>query len=229
MKKYNTLFFDADDTLLDFDAAESSALRLLFKEQNIPLTLEVEAYYKKLNKDLWKSYEAGKITRDELFNSRFSTLFNNLGHKVDGIFMEKKYRYYLQEGHQLIHGAFELVNDLYKEYDLYIVTNGVAKTQDKRLRASGLYPLFKGIFVSEDAGYQKPRKEFFDYVFARVPNFTEKKGLIVGDSLGSDIKGGVLAGLDSCWYNPKANSNDTDIVPTYEIRKLQELYQVLGY
>ncbi|WP_458414777.1 YjjG family noncanonical pyrimidine nucleotidase [Schinkia sp. CFF1] len=229
MKKYNTLFFDADDTLLDFDAAESSALRLLFKDQNIPLTTEVEAYYKKLNKDLWKSYEAGKINRDELFNSRFSTLFDNLGHAVDGILMEKKYRHYLQEGHQLIHGAFELVNNLHKDYDLYIVTNGVSKTQDKRLRASGLYPLFKGIFVSEDAGYQKPRKEFFDYVFARIPNFTAKKSLIVGDSLGSDIKGGVLAGLDSCWYNPKADPNDTDIEPTYEIRKLQELYHILDH
>ena len=61
LKKYRTLLFDVDDTLLDFGAAEMEALRLLFKEQNIPLTSEIEAHYKKINQDLWKSFEKGKI------------------------------------------------------------------------------------------------------------------------------------------------------------------------
>lgn len=227
LKKYQTLLFDVDDTLLDFSAAENFALRLLFEDQKIRLTTEIEADYKKINLGLWKSFEEGKINRDEVVNTRFSLLFKEYGQFVDGFLLEKKYRSYLEEGHQLVNGAFELISDLQNQYDLYIVTNGVSKTQDKRLRDSGLYPLFKDIFVSENTGFQKPMKEFFDFVFARIPNFSVEHGLIIGDSLSSDIKGGQLAGLDTCWFNPEMKPNNTQTIPTYQIQKLNNLYQIL--
>ncbi|WP_090633772.1 YjjG family noncanonical pyrimidine nucleotidase [Neobacillus massiliamazoniensis] len=228
MKKYKTLFFDVDDTLLDFGAAEKVALRLLFEEQKIPLTTEIETHYKKINQDLWKSFEDGKLTRDVVVNTRFSILFKEYGQEVDGALLEKKYRSYLEEGHEFVNGAFELITDLQHQYDLYIVTNGISKTQDKRLRDSGLFPLFKRIFVSEDTGFQKPMKEFFDYVFARIPNFSAEQALIIGDSLSADIKGGQLAGLDTCWFNPEMKPNKTKLIPTYQIQKLEELYRILG-
>jgi 2-haloacid dehalogenase len=228
LKKYRTLLFDLDDTLLDFGAAEKLALRLLFEDQKIPLTTEIEAHYKKINHGLWRSFEEGKIDRDEVVNTRFFILFKEYGQEADGVLLEKKYRSYLEEGHQHVIGAFELITDLHNKYDLYIVTNGVSKTQDKRLRDSGLYPLFKDIFVSEDTGFQKPMKEYFDYVFARIPNFSVEEGLIIGDSLNADIKGGQLAGLDTCWFNPEMKPNDTEIVPTFQIQKLDGLYRILN-
>lgn len=227
LKEYRTLLFDVDDTLLDFGAAEREALRLLFEEQKIPLTHEIEAHYKNINQGLWQKFEEGTIPRDEVVNTRFSTLFKAYNREVDGTLLEKSYRIYLEEGKQLVNGALELITDLQHRYDIYIVTNGVSTTQYKRLRASGLHPLFKDIFVSEDTGFQKPMKEFFDYVFARIPNFNVEQALIIGDSLSSDIKGGNMAGLDTCWYNPESKPNPTDIIPTYEIHKLDELYRLL--
>lgn len=229
MKKYQTLLFDVDDTLLDFGAAEREALRLLFKEQNIPLPPEIEANYRRINQDLWKSFEEGKLIREEVLNTRFSILFKAYNREVDGVLLEKSYRSYLEEGSQLVNGALELITDLQDQYDLYIVTNGVSKTQYKRLRASGLSPLFKDIFVSEDTGSQKPMKEYFDYVFARIAKFEANQALIIGDSLSADIKGGQLAGLDTCWYNPEMKPNNTNIIPTYEIQKLEELYGILHH
>jgi 2-haloacid dehalogenase len=227
LKNYKTLFFDVDDTLLDFGAAEKLALQLLFEEQNIPLTSEVEDQYKKINQGLWKRFEAGELDRDEVVNTRFSLLFNENGKEMDGALLEKNYRSYLEQGHQLVDGAFELISELHNNYDLYVVTNGVSKTQDIRLRDSGLFPFFKNIFVSEDTGYQKPMKEFFDYVFSRIPNFRVEEALIIGDSLSADIKGGELAELDTCWFNPNMKHNHSNINPSYQIHKLEEIKKIL--
>ncbi|MGE7623015.1 YjjG family noncanonical pyrimidine nucleotidase [Viridibacillus sp. NPDC096237] len=228
MKKYQTLLFDVDDTLLDFGAAEKEALYLLFKDQKITLTDEIEERYKKINQGLWSAFEKGEINHDEVVNTRFALLFKEYGKEVDGPLLERNYRTHLEEGHQLIEGALELITSLQDRYNLYIVTNGVSKTQDKRLRASGLHTLFKDIFVSEDTGFQKPMKEYFDYVFARIPNILTEDTLIIGDSLSSDIKGGQLAGIDTCWFNPHMKPNNTEIMPTYQIQKLEELYQTLN-
>ncbi|QWI52257.1 YjjG family noncanonical pyrimidine nucleotidase [Bacillus mycoides] len=227
MKKYKTLLFDVDDTLLDFQKAEKIALRMLFEEKGLLLTDEIEDRYKKINKSLWDSFEKGEIARNEIINTRFSILFKEYGEEVDGILVENNYRSYLEEGNQLMQGAFEFINQIQSKYDLYIVTNGISKTQDKRLRNAGLHSLFKDIFVSEDTGFQKPMREYFDYVFERIPNFASEEGLIIGDSLSADIKGGYVAGIDTCWFNPEKKSNDSEIMPTYEVHNFEELYALL--
>lgn len=227
MKKYKTLLFDVDDTLLDFQKAEKVALRVLFEEKGIPLTDEIEARYKKINKGLWDAFEKGELSHNEVVNTRFSLLFKEYGEEVDGILLENNYRNYLEEGNQLMQGAFEFINQIQGEYELYIVTNGVSKTQDKRLRNAGLHSLFKDVFVSEDTGFQKPMKEYFDYVFERIPNFAPEEGLIIGDSLSADMKGGYVAGIDTCWFNPERKLNDSGIIPTYEVHNFEELEALL--
>ncbi len=188
----------------------------------------MKTQYKTINQNLWRAFEEGKITRDEVVNTRFSALFKEYGYEADGALLEQKYRRFLEKGHQLMDGAFDLISNLQLQFDLYIVTNGVSKTQYKRLRDSGLFPFFKDIFVSEDTGCQKPMKEYFDYVFARIPQFSAEHTLIIGDSLTADVKGGQLAGLDTCWFNPDLKQNELEIMPTYEIRELEELYRILN-
>ncbi|MGG0236186.1 YjjG family noncanonical pyrimidine nucleotidase [Bacillus tropicus] len=227
MKKYKTLLFDVDDTLLDFQKAEKAALRMLFEEKGMSLTSEIEAQYKKINKSLWDAFEEGEINRDEVVNTRFSILFKGYGEEVDGILFENNYRSYLEEGNHLMQGALEFINQIQSEYDLYIVTNGISKTQDKRLRNAGLHALLQDVFVSEDTGFQKPMKEYFDYVFERIPNFAPEEGLIIGDSLSADIKGGYVAGIDTCWFNPERKLNDSGIIPTYEVHNFEELEALL--
>lgn len=227
LKKYKTLLFDLDDTLLDFGATEDAALRQLFDDQKMTLTLEIKAHYKKINEGLWKSFERGEIDREELLNTRFSNFFKEYGIDVDGALLEAKYRTFLKEGHHLMEGAMELISTLHKNFELYIVTNGDSTTQFQRLKDSGLAPFFKDVFVSEDAGFQKPTKEFFDFAFKQIENFEKEKSIIIGDSLTADITGGYNVGMDTCWINVSEKTNDTNIIPTYEIKHLNELYQIL--
>jgi len=227
MAKYNTLLFDLDETLLDFEAAKKHALKSIIEEAKIPYSKEVVECYERINHHLWRSYEEGKIQLHEVINTRFQRFFKEYGIDVDGITYDKKFRQYLAEGNYVIDGAVELITDLKDQYDLYIVTNGVPDTQYKRLKNAGIESYFKGIFVSVEIGYQKPMKKFFDYVFERIPNLNKSKTLIIGDSLSSDIQGGINAGIDTCWFNPRKNHNHSNFKPNYEIHKLEELYRII--
>jgi 2-haloacid dehalogenase len=224
---YTTLLFDVDDTLLDFQLTEENALQKLFQEQGVKMTPELKVSYKALNHQLWREFEEGKRTRDEVTNERFSLFFQQLGQEVDGVALENSYRQYLNQGHDLLGNSREIIADLAKKADLYVVTNGVSKTQYQRLGDAKLTDYFKDIFVSEDTGYQKPMKEYFDYVFARIPNVDRNKTVIIGDSLTSDIKGGQQAGIDQIWLQPETAKEDALIQPTYKIKRLEEIYSIL--
>ena len=102
----------------------------------------------------------------------------------------------------LLDGAEDACRILSAVYDLYIVTNGVERTQKKRLANSAVKPYIKDIFVSEKVGVPKPMKEYFDYVFAHIGEERRESSVIIGDSLTSDIEGGRRAGIDTILFCP---------------------------
>ena len=228
MKKYKKLYFDVDDTLIDFKAAEKVALPALFKEYQMDFTEEVEVYYKTLNRQLWLALERGEITREQLMNRRFGETMRYFGQSINGREMDERYRELLVDTVVLIEGAEQVLSELSKDYELYIVTNGVLETQLARIRAANITSYFKRIFVSEETGYQKPQIEFFNYVFSNVENFEKPTSLIIGDSITADIMGGFNAGIDTCWFNRYNQTVDVSIQPTYVLRNLHELVGMLS-
>ena len=228
MKKYKKLYFDVDDTLIDFKAAEKVALPALFKEYQMDFTEEVEVYYKTLNRQLWLALERGEITREQLMNRRFGETMRYFGQSINGREMDERYRELLVDTVVLIEGAEQVLSELSKDYELYIVTNGVLETQLARIRAANITSYFKRIFVSEETGYQKPQIEFFNYVFSNVENFEKPTSLIIGDSITADIMGGFNAGIDTCWFNRYNQTVDISIQPTYVLKDLHELVGMLS-
>lgn len=228
--KYDILLFDADATLLDFEAAERAALDQTFAAFSIPLTAELEQAYRLYNASLWRQLEEGKINKEYVLHHRFQDVLPRFGHRIPADFsFEEAYQTALGEGHELIEGAEETLEALKREPDcrIYIVTNGVGRTQRSRWKACGLAPFTDDLFISEEAGYEKPDRRFFDYVFARIPDFDPARALVIGDSLNSDILGGHQAGLDTCWFNLKGKKNESGVRPTYEIGQLTELLKLV--
>lgn len=227
MKKYEFLLFDADNTLLDFDENERVSLLDTFEHFGLPCTEEVLGLYHEINIMYWEMLSRKEIERDALLIKRFETLFERVGIKADPVATENHYRTNLGNGCQIMAGAMEVLKELKKDYKLYVITNGVAKTQHNRLEKSGLAELMEDIFISDEIGYNKPDKEFFEYVESHIPCFEHEKALVIGDSLFSDIRGGVEFGLDTCYLNIYHKQNTSEIIPTYEIQDIVELPKLL--
>ena len=112
------------------------------------------------------------------------------------------------------------------QYSLYIITNGVAQTQYQRLKDSQLLPFFQAIFVSEEIGYQKPDRAYFDYVCTKV-HCKREQMLVIGDSLNCDILGAQRSHIASVWFHADKQQNASSVIPDYEIHALEELWSIL--
>lgn len=222
-EKKISVLLDLDDTILDFKKAEKIAVSKTFRGIGIEPTDAVVERYSEINVGQWEKLELGIITREEVLSSRFDMLFEELGVDYSGYEAQLIYEKLLEIGHFFMPGAEEMLNTLHGKYDLYIVSNGTASVQFSRLASAGITHMFKGIFISEHMGTQKPSKEYFDKCFAAIPGFDRERAIVVGDSLTSDIRGGINAGVRTCWYNPRGKAPREDIVADYTITELGEL------
>lgn len=223
-----TVLLDIDDTILDFHKAQQTALPATFVELGIEPTPEVLRRYTEINREGWQMLERGEITRDEVVLRRFRILFAELGRpEIDPKRTWAIYEDKLSRVHVFIDGAPELLDALYGKYDLYVVSNGTASVQDRRIAESGIYKYFKRMFISERVGHDKPSREFFDVCFADIGEIDKSTTIIVGDSLTSDILGGINAGIRTCHFNPKGAHSDK-IKPDYEVKTLAEIPSLLA-
>ena len=220
------LLFDLDDTLFDFHASEKESLKDTLIHFGIEPTEPAMALYSEVNRGQWKLLELGKTTKPKLKIDRYRIFFEKTGVDVSALEAADFYENRLSKSAILTDGATELLDTLRGKYRLYLITNGFSVIQRGRIAASGLGEYFDGIFVSEEMGADKPSLEYFGKCFAQIEGFEKSESLIIGDSLSSDIKGGITAGVKTVWYNPKGASA-TDIVPDYEIHTLAELTELL--
>ena len=220
------LLLDLDDTILDFHKAEHIALSKTLRSLGLEPTEEVLSRYSVINKAHWERLEKKELTRPQVLLGRFETLFREYGIEVDPAKCASLYEENLSIGHYFLPGAEEALEVLSKKYKLYLVSNGTAKVQAGRLKSANISHFFDIIFVSQEVGADKPDITYFDRVFARIEGFQKEKAIIVGDSLTSDIQGGINAGIRTCWVNPKGKSV-THIVPDYQIESIAQLDALL--
>ncbi len=223
MPRYSTILFDADNTLLDFDRSEREALLDALRFVGVTPVEEMIPVYSRINVANWKKLEQGLITKSALRVARFSEFCEYYGLDVDVTALSDAYTRILATKSYLIDGALEVCRALKPHCRLYVITNGIASVQVGRFDPSPLYPLFEKAFISEEIGVEKPARAFFDAVEAQIPYFDARDTLVVGDSLTSDIQGGINAGIDTCWFNRKGEQIPADMPINYVISSLQDL------
>ena len=221
------LFLDLDDTILDFHKAEHIALSKTLEQFGLTPTEAVLSRYSRINKEHWERLERGELTRAQVLSGRFLVLFQEMGYQVDPEQVARTYEKNLSVGHYFLPGAEAAVDALSKKYRLFLASNGTASVQKGRMTSANLYRFFEKVFVSQEIGHNKPAKEYFDACFAQIPGFDKSKAIIVGDSLTSDILGGINAGIATCWVNPGKKPCPAHMKPDYEIGYLYQLEELL--
>ena len=229
MGRFTTILWDLDQTILDFKRSQEYALSYCFEKMGLQINDNIHALYVAINDDYWDRLEKGEVTKEELFAGRYRTLFEKLN--ITGKSPEKMaelYQEILGSVYFFLDEADKIIMQLKEQgYKQYIVTNGFLKTQANKIRISGLDKLVDASFASEEIGYPKPRKEYFDACFARMKGITREECILVGDSLTSDMQGGIGAGIATCWYNPTGKANHLHLAIDHEIRDLHEVPLIL--
>lgn len=222
MKKYTTLLFDLDNTLLDFSLAERICVKKVFEQNNLPSDDDAADLYSLVNDGYWKAYERGEIKAEDIYVNRFITFGEKIGIKVDGEKLFKEYTLLLSKCSVKKPFCDEILEYCKQNgYDISIITNGIAYNQRSRISLSGIINYISHIFISEELGAQKPEKAFFDRALENLKEKDKTKILVIGDSVTSDIAGAINTGLDSCFLGEK------DCNATYKIMELKELINII--
>lgn len=227
------ILFDADGTLYDFDRSEACAVSEVLEICSLPHDAETVELYHRINDSEWKALERGETTRERLKIARFEKLLEALAERgvsaeVTAREMADMYVVHLSQQCILFPESEPVCRTLSGRAKLYIITNGITRVQSGRFKRSPITKYFGDIFISEAMSAVKPELRYFEIVFESIGitlDEAKERVLVVGDSLTSDIKGAIAAGLDCCWYNPHGRDAG-DVMPTYTIKSLYELYDI---
>lgn len=222
------VFLDLDDTILDFQKGERKAIEITFRKMGLPDDKATVERYIDINLCCWKALERGEMSKDQVLFGRFDRLFSELGVNASSAEAQSIYEPILATEHDFIPGGENLLKEFegLGKYDLYMATNGISAVQKPRIADSGIGKYFKGIFISEELGFAKPKKEYFEACFKQIDGFKPEETIIVGDSLTSDIAGGRNAGIITCHFN-RFGASYGEIKPDYTITNLSELIPLL--
>ena len=214
------IFFDVDDTLLNFNASANYAYKKMLEEHHIPYYPNVEAYYHEVNKQLWQILDHGKITRDELLVKRFKIVFK----EYDAQKLNQSFLTYLSDSAYVNPNTIETLSTLYKKYPLYAASNSQYDLQLKRLKLANISKYFTDIYCSSSIGFTKPDIRFYQKCIEKT-NIDPSEILMVGDNIITDIEGAKKAGLQTCLYDP--NKLDHDL--TYCDHVIYDLIELIKY
>ena len=227
-RRFDWILFDADGTLLDYNAAESHSLAESAGSFGVELSPGMHQAYRDINSALWRQFELGQVSSEELRVRRFTELAALFGWEMSGSEFSDAYLSALTRSGHMMDGAREMLDSLPGDYRLAVITNGIRDVQYGRLRVAGILDKFEYVIISEDAGAAKPSPDFFDYMCRVIGETRQDRMLVVGDSVSSDIAGGVGYGIPSVWFNPESIPNRSAVQPDWEIRDWDGLDLILS-
>ena len=226
----------------DFDGNADRTYHAMFDEFGLETLCGVDyatfhKRYCEINDTLWEAYRNGTLSKELLSIRRFSLTLADFGCDPESVeiirLSQRMGDYYVKEGTRqtgLMPGAREVLEWLDTQRDrftLAVITNGFSEAQFPKMKTSRIDRYFDYFFLSEDIGYMKPDRRFFDAAIAKMGTEPEQC-LVIGDDYKVDILGAMNVGIPQVYYNLSGTPlPEGRPKPTYEIRELLEIIDLV--
>lgn len=202
------IFFDIDDTILDYDQCAVITLRNACQTLGTAYDETVQAEYRRVDDALWAQQKQGKLTIPQVLERRNAHMMNYLGLR-DGISFQEAFIEAFANSAALTDGIKPILQQLKAQgIPMYCASNGFYDVQFNRLAKAGVLPYFTELFVSDAVGYEKPDPRFFAHCLQKT-GYAPEEVLMIGDSVTADIKGALAAGWNVCYFNK--NNKDSGL------------------
>jgi len=230
--KYTDILLDLDDTLIDTAANTKTTVEKIYNAYRLEKYFSsfpdfFSFYYTNVNK-LWEMYNKGEISKEEIQFERFAVSLRHIDDMSDELIKDinEVYEQWVMRKGVLIDGAIDLLNYLKPGYRMHILSNGFTEMQYIKMDSAGIpQSYFDNIILSDVVGVNKPHSDIFSYALQKAGVKAENT-IMIGDNLLSDISGARNGGIDQIWFNPE-NKSSGDITPTYTVRSLAEIRNIL--
>ena len=212
--RIKTVWFDLDDTLIDFRTNSRAALRIVYDSVE-PIRLlfaDAEAWterYEFHNHRLWDQYSRAEIDRDTLRMERFrhplaeagmtDAEARRLSEFIDTYYLDR-----LAEQKNLIPGAIELIDAIknrWPDIRIGVLSNGFADVQHRKIRNAGLQDKIDLTVLSDDIDVNKPDRRLFEHAARMAASEQPDSNLLIGDNPTTDIAGALCAGWHAVWFD----------------------------
>jgi putative hydrolase of the HAD superfamily len=222
--KYKMIYFDLDNTILDFNKSEEFALKKIFEFLKLNFKDEYLNIYKPINEKWWRLFSEGKFPKDVIVVKRFQEFFETININLDNYEeISKFYLKALSNAAFFIDGAEEFLKTIKeKGIRMAAITNGVESVQQNRAKIAKLNRFFEFILTSEKVGKPKPEPDIF-YFAEKLSKVPLSKSVYVGDNIETDYEGAKRANLDFILFDPENKFN----VNIKKAKNFSELYELL--
>jgi putative hydrolase of the HAD superfamily len=231
MNKYKHIFFDLDHTIWDFDKNAEETLYELYdayrlNEIGLPSAAIFIETYTRNNHLLWAEYHTGKISKDELRETRFKRTFLELGIHPDmlPLAFEDDYVKLCPTKTNLFPHAHETLQYLQNKYKLHLISNGFKESSELKVGNTNIGGYFQNVIISEIVGVNKPDPAIFEHALA-LAGATKNESLMIGDSLEADVYGALNFGIDAIYFNPFNAPKPENVL--LQVTHLRELTLIL--
>lgn len=222
---YKAIFFDLDDTLIDFSSCQKLAIDLLYKECQKELSIEkalFRKYFLQINRKLWDEVESSTLSVSDLRFERFNLLVDRLSLSKSPNKLASIFEGYIAENIRFYPGVWDALLFLKKHHQLGIVTNGLTSLQLKKMQTLGLLNLFDDFVIAESVGFAKPDSRIFTYLLQKM-GIKNSECLMVGDSVSSDYLGSLRIGMDFCLIGSSVIDTLRFPEPKFAVQSVSEL------
>lgn len=219
MSRVRAVFFDVDETLVDFDAAALRAHTELFGAD------EGYADWCALTPEFWLRFTSGELGFQAMREARMARYLEAAG--LTGTAGDYEARRW-----ELVESSFQTYPDVAgclarlrgAGLLLGVITNNESVHQRRKLATVGLADAFDAVVISGEIGYAKPTAAIFTHA-CRALAVLPEQAVHVGDLLDIDAYGARDAGLRGVWLDRRGlhDGGVTDVAVVSELGALADL------